>query len=84
MGPVSFVCIVKSLNNNEFNRQRKCKSSRRTFLVMIKLDPMARVPETASASPIYLSGTIAVAYVEVHRPAAGSEENGGSGYVKML
>jgi hypothetical protein len=29
-----------------------------TFLVIIKLDPMATVPDTARARPIYLSSTM--------------------------
>jgi hypothetical protein len=30
----------------------------RTFFVMIKLDPMATVPDTARARPTYLSSTM--------------------------
>ena len=38
-------------------RQQKERISR-TFFVMIKLDPMATVPDTARARPTYLSSTM--------------------------
>ena len=38
-------------------RQQK-ESISRTFFVIIKLDPIATVPDTARARPIYLSSTM--------------------------
>lgn len=35
-----------------------CKKAACTFFVMIKLDPMATVPDTARARPTYLSSTM--------------------------
>jgi hypothetical protein len=48
-------------------RQRKERISR-TFFVIIKLDPMATVPDTARARPTYLSSTM--------KNNAGGEEEG--------
>lgn len=40
-------------------RSSDCKgTAAMTFLVIIKLDPMATVPDTARARPIYLSSTM--------------------------
>jgi hypothetical protein len=39
-------------------RSSDCKEAACTFFVMIKLDPMATVPDTARARPTYLSSTM--------------------------
>lgn len=39
-------------------RSYDCKEATGTFFVIIKLDPMATVPDTARARPTYLSSTM--------------------------
>lgn len=53
-------CVVEALcGGNERGRPINCKMrGYDTFLVIIKLDPMATVPDTARARPIYLSSTM--------------------------
>ena len=41
------------------------RKTQRTFFVMMKLEPMASVPDVASAMPMYLSSTILGKYVRI-------------------
>jgi hypothetical protein len=56
---------------NEVVRSTAKMRGYNTFLVIIKLDPMATVPDTARARPIYLSSTMRTRWMMRERGLCG-------------
>lgn len=54
----SVCCIVETLGEVRGRPTKKGGLRGHAFLVIIKLDPMATVPDTASARPMYLSSSM--------------------------
>jgi hypothetical protein len=54
----SVCCIIKTLGLVRGRPTSNSEYTRHAFLVIIKLDPMATVPDTANARPIYLSSSM--------------------------